>query len=138
MEHQKQETHPWNIEVFHDGECPLCAREIEMLRRLDRHGRILFTDISSDDFVPETQGKDLETLMSTMHGRLPDGTWLTGVEVFRRLYTAVGFGPIVAVTRSPVLSGLLNWSYERFAKNRLRLTGRCEIEVCTAPNKEAA
>ena len=36
----------WDIEVFHDGGCPLCNREIEMLRRLDTKGRIKFTDIA--------------------------------------------------------------------------------------------
>ena len=29
------------FEVFYDGECPLCVREIRMLRRLDRRGRIV-------------------------------------------------------------------------------------------------
>ncbi len=33
------------VEVFFDGECPLCMREIRMLRRLDRKDRIRFTDI---------------------------------------------------------------------------------------------
>ena len=33
--------------------------------------------------------------MAQIHGRLPDGTWLQGVEVFRRLYAAIGFGSLV-------------------------------------------
>ena len=31
--------------------------------------------------------------------RLPDGTWVEGVEVFRRLYAAVGFTRLAAVSR---------------------------------------
>ena len=45
-----------------------------------------------------------ETLMAQMHGRLPDGTWLRGVEVFRRMYAAVGFGPLVFLSRLPLIS----------------------------------
>ena len=29
----------WTIEVFHDGDCPLCNREVAMLRRLDKAGK---------------------------------------------------------------------------------------------------
>ena len=63
--------------------------------------------------------------MAEMHGRLPDGTWVTGVEVFRRLYSAVGFGPAVWFTRLPMITQLLDVGYRVFAKKRLRLTGRC-------------
>lgn len=31
------------VEVFFDGECPLCMREIRVLRRLDGKGHIRFT-----------------------------------------------------------------------------------------------
>ena len=48
-----------------------------------------------------------------------------GVEVFRRLYTAIGLGPLVWATRLPIVSGLLDWGYRFFARNRLRWTGRC-------------
>ncbi len=68
--------------------------------------------------------------MAEMHGRLPDGTWVTGVEVFRRLYTAVGFGSAVWFTRLPIIRQILDLGYRVFAKNRLRLTGRC-TEACS-------
>ena len=64
--------------------------------------------------------------MDEIQGRLPDGNWITGVEVFRRLYTAVGFGPLVALTRLPGISHGLDAGYRVFARNRLRFTGRCE------------
>jgi len=41
-----------------------------------------------------------ETFMAQMHGRLPDGTWLRGVEVFRRMYAAVSFDPLVFLSLS--------------------------------------
>ena len=79
----------FDIQVFFDGGCPLCRREIEMLRRWDRRKRIHFTDISSPDFQAAEVGKTDDVLLAEIHGRLPDGTWLQGVEVFRRMYAAV-------------------------------------------------
>jgi len=63
--------------------------------------------------------------MAQIHGRLPDGTWIRGVEVFRRLYSAVGWGWLVAVTRWPGIAQLMELGYRIFTRNRLRLTGRC-------------
>jgi predicted DCC family thiol-disulfide oxidoreductase YuxK len=123
---------PHAVEVFHDGACPLCAREIAALRRLDRRGRIRFTDIAAPGFDAAAIGVPWEALMARIHGRLPDGTLIEGVEVFRRLYAAVGFGPVVALTRLPGVAHVLELAYRGFARNRLRLTGRCD-DGCALP-----
>jgi predicted DCC family thiol-disulfide oxidoreductase YuxK len=120
----------FDVEVFYDGACPLCMREIRMLRRRDRHARIRFTDIAAEGFDAVAVGLSWETLMNRIHGRLPDGTVIEGVEVFRRLYTAVGFRRLVALTRLPGVSQLLDVCYHLFAKSRLRLTGRCIDGAC--------
>lgn len=128
-------THdPFDVEVFYDGACPLCMREIAMLRRLDKQARIAFTDIAAAGFDPSDLGLTQKQLMDRIHGRLPDGTMIDGVEVFRRLYAAVGFGPVVALTRVPGVSHALDAAYGLFAKKRLKLTGRCEPDgACKVP-----
>jgi predicted DCC family thiol-disulfide oxidoreductase YuxK len=113
------------VEVFFDGDCPLCTREIDLLRVLDRKGRIAFTDIAARDFSPAEYDKTMDELMDHIHGRSSDGAWIEGVEVFRQLYAAVGLGPLVAISRLPGLSHALDWAYRVFAKNRLKWTGRC-------------
>jgi len=127
----------YTIEMLYDGECPLCVRETRMLQRMDRQRRIRFTNIAAADFDASSYGKTQEELMAEMHGRLPDGTWVTGVEVFRRLYAAVGFGPFVWLTRLPLIKQMLNVGYRVFAKNRLKLTGRCTKECSVQPTKVA-
>jgi len=121
----------FDIEVYYDGACPMCAREIAMLRRLDRAGRIRFVDIAAPGFDAGAVGLSQEALMARIHGRLPDGTLIDGVEVFRRLYTAVGFGPAVALTRLPGVAQLLDAAYAGFARRRRRLGGRCDAQTCT-------
>lgn len=125
------------VEVFYDSECPLCMREIAMLRRKDRALRIQFTDIASPSFEAGAYGRTQEAFLARIAGRLPDGTWLEGVEVFRRLYAAIGWRRAVAVSRWPGVSQLLELAYGWFARNRLRLTGRCADGACQVPNPRA-
>ena len=130
-------SQPYDIEVFYDGDCPLCMREIAFLLRRNRRGRARFTNIAAPDFDPAALGITWERLMDRIHGRLPDGTWLEGVEVFRRVYGAVGLGWLLAPTRLPGLRQLADWAYRVFAKNRLKWTGRCGPDGCALPRKAA-
>ena len=120
----------FEVEVFYDGECPLCVREIDMLRRRDRRQRIRFTNIAVAGFDAGSVGVSEEALMGRIHGRLPDGAIIEGVEVFRRLYAAVGFERTVAFTRLPGVAPILDAAYGAFAKRRLWLTGRCPDGIC--------
>lgn len=124
-----------SIEMFYDGHCPLCLRETQLLTHMDRHDRIRFVNIAASDFDADSAGKSQDELMAEIHARLPDGSWVTGVEVFRRLYSAVGLGPLVLLTRLPVISQLLDAGYHIFARNRLRLTGRCTEDCATNPSR---
>lgn len=132
------EIRPAEIEVFFDGGCPLCVREIRLLRSWDqrRQRRIKFTDIHDASFVASDVGKSYDELMAQMHGRLTDGTWVTGVEVFRRMYAAVGLGPLVWISRWPVIRQVLDMGYVIFARNRLWITGRCESGTCSIKRRQ--
>lgn len=106
------------FEVFYDGKCPLCKREIDMIRRKDKQGTLLLTDIASDDFVPTD--RSLETLMRQIHGRYPDGTYVVGVDVFREIYTRLGFSGWVAPTRWFGIRHVMDLFYRFFAYLRFR------------------
>ena len=124
------------FEVFFDGECPLCRREIDMLSRWDEAGRILFTDISSVGFSAESVGKPMTELMKTIHGRFDDGEWVTGVEVFRQLYARVGFDRSIRLSRWPLVRHSLDLAYRVFAYFRYRSALRrmrrasCDLDRC--------
>jgi predicted DCC family thiol-disulfide oxidoreductase YuxK len=123
------------LRVLIDGDCPLCRHEAALLRRLDRgRGRLFTEDIAEPGYDPSHVGRTLDELMGTIHGVLPDGTIITGMEVFRRAYAAVGFGWLLAPTGWPGLRPLFDRLYRWFARNRLRLTGRrtgtCESDRC--------
>ena len=133
----------FQIRVLYDGECPLCSREISFLERRDRgRGRIQLEDIADPGFDPRRYGVEADELMARIHGVLPSGDLIEGVEVFRRAYSAVGLGWLVAPTRLPGLRKLADLGYRVFARNRLRWTGRasdaCADGSCRVPATDAS
>jgi predicted DCC family thiol-disulfide oxidoreductase YuxK len=131
----------WRICVLYDGDCPLCTREIQFLRRRDRsRQRIQFEDIAHHSFDPASHGVVGLDLMARIHGVLPSGRVVEGVEVFREAYAAVGLGWLLAPTRWPGLRWLVDHAYRAFARNRLRWTGRdsgCESDRCQVDTRSS-
>ena len=119
--------------IYYDGDCPLCMKEIALLRRIDRHGRARWVDITAADFrAPED--KPLHELMARIHGRTGDGRWVEGMEAFRGLYREIGWGWVMAPTAWPGLRSVFDAMYRWFAANRLKLTGRTDcLDACTPP-----
>ncbi len=124
----------WKFKILIDGACPLCSTEAAMLRRLDGgRGLLAIEDITSPDFDPGRYGATAEQVMGQIHGVLPDGRLVRGMEVFRRAYDAVGYGWLLAPTNWPILKPICDAAYRFFARNRLRLTGRahaCTTQRC--------
>ncbi|KAK9278050.1 hypothetical protein L1049_027608 [Liquidambar formosana] len=100
-EDKEQSSQNWRIKMLYDGDCPLCMREVDMLRERNKiYGTIKFVDISSDEYSPEdNQGLDYKTVMGRIHAIQSDGTVVTDVEAFRRLYEEVGLGWVYAITK---------------------------------------
>ncbi|XP_054805378.1 uncharacterized protein At5g50100, chloroplastic isoform X2 [Prosopis cineraria] len=110
-ESEEQSPEDWKIKMLYDGDCPLCMREVNMLRERNKTYRtIKFVDISSDDYSPqENQGLDYET-------------------AFRRLYEQVGLGWVYAVTKYEPIATVADAIYGVWAKYRLQITGRPPME----------
>lgn len=119
----------WKIKLLYDGECPLCLREVDFLKRRDAgRGLIAFVDIADDRYTPEENGGiDFATAMGRIHAVLPDDTVIQNVEVFRRVYEILGMGWIYAVTALPVIGWLADALYDIWAAWRLKLTGRPDL-----------
>ncbi|MHC4992689.1 MAG: thiol-disulfide oxidoreductase DCC family protein, partial [Planctomycetota bacterium] len=94
---------PYEFKVLIDGDCPLCRREAALMERMDRgRGRLVLEDIAAADFDASRYGRTYDELMGTIYGVLPDGRLVTGVEVFRRAYAALGLGWLMAPTSWPL------------------------------------
>lgn len=121
----------WKIKLLYDGECPLCLREVNFLKKRDnQRGLILFVDIAANDYNPaENANIDFRTAMGRIHAILPDGSVIQNLEVFRQIYDLLGIGWVYAITRLPVIGKLADMLYGIWATYRLPLTGRGDLET---------
>jgi predicted DCC family thiol-disulfide oxidoreductase YuxK len=123
-------TANWPLQVFFDGACPLCSREMAIVRRRDRHGNLQLIDIARPDFDAPALGLDPLRLQQAMHVRGADGTLYIGVDAFLQLWLALFLRGLLQVPGMPWFARRL---YGVFARNRHRLTGRCTPETCALP-----
>ncbi|EEF28096.1 uncharacterized protein At5g50100, chloroplastic [Ricinus communis] len=134
----EEKSTPWKIKMLYDGDCPLCMREVNMLRERNKsYDTIKFVDISSKDYSPEeNQGLDYTTVMGRIHAILSDGTIVTDVEAFRRLYEQVGLGWVYAITKYEPIGSIADVVYSFWAKYRLQITGRPPLEEILVARKK--
>ena len=100
--------------VWFDGSCPLCRREIALMRRLGGEGRIDFVDASGDGACP----LDRAALLARFHAS-ENGTMLSGAAAFAAMWRAIPLlRPLgIAARNRRVLAGL-EWLYGRFLRVR--------------------
>ncbi|OKH51360.1 thiol-disulfide oxidoreductase [Calothrix sp. HK-06] len=133
-------TSDWKIKLLYDGECPLCVREVNFLKKRDAgRGLVAFVDIADKNYNPDANGGiDFETAMGRIHAVLPDGTLVKNVEVFRRIYEILGMGWVYAVTKLPVIGAIADFIYGIWADWRLALTGRPNLATVVRERQERA
>ena len=115
---------PYPLTVYFDGKCPICRREIDLMKMLNRKERLQFIDFSNSSYHPTDHGLNQCDLGRVIHACWSDGILITGVDVFREMWEAIGLGFLARLSRRPLINTLLVKAYAWFAKNRLRLTGR--------------
>lgn len=105
------------LSVWYDGDCPLCRREIAIMRRLDRRGRIDFVDASGPASCPV----DRAELLARFHA-MEDGRLLSGAAAFAAMWRAIPvLRPVGLLARNRVVLNLLERAYLRFLVVRPRL-----------------
>ncbi|CAD6259146.1 unnamed protein product [Miscanthus lutarioriparius] len=75
--------------------------------------------------------------MGRIHASLSDGTVVTDVEAFRKLYEEVGLGWVYVVTMYEPVATMANAVYGVWAKYRMQITGRPPLEEIMASRKAA-
>ena len=121
-----------------DGGCPLCLRETRFLKKKDVSNKINFIDINNDNYNPLLyQDITYTEAMSTLHGILENGDIIKGLDVLAYAYKLIGLGWVYYPLKIKFLSPLLRLFYQYWAKYRLKITGRSNIEkLCTSECKQ--
>ena len=105
--------------VWFDGDCPLCQREIALMRRLDRRRVIQFTDVSRGGATDCPI--DRAMLLARFHAR-EDGRVLSGAAAFAAMWRAIPvLRPLGLLARNRFVLVLLERAYAKFLRVRPRL-----------------
>ena len=121
-----------------DGGCPLCVKETNFLKSKDDLNKIDFVDINNVDYNP-ILFKDISyaEAMSNLHGILENGNIIKGLDVLAYSYELIGLGWVYYPLKIEFFAPVLRLFYKYWAKYRLKITGRSNIEkLCTSECKQ--
>jgi predicted DCC family thiol-disulfide oxidoreductase YuxK len=104
------------VTVWFDSACPLCVREIALMRRLDRHRRIAFADVHSEATdCPLEPG----TLLARFHAQEAGREIVSGAAAFAAMWRAIPvLKPLGLLARIPPVLWLMERAYLVFLKLR--------------------
>ena len=112
--------------LYFDGSCPLCKREMAVLRRL-KSSQLRLLNIH--DAVGLSQDEKAAYL-AVLHLQLPNGDWLRGVDANVTAWSFTPIGFLWIPLRWKFWRSAVDRLYMRWAKNRY-----CRIYACQLPNK---
>ena len=117
-----------------DGGCPLCLRETNFIKKRDISKQIAFIDINSKEYDKRIFNDiSYAEAMSNLHGIMENGEIIRGLDVLAYSYELIGLGWDYYPLKIKFLSPLLRMAYKYWAKYRLQITGRSNIEKhCTS------
>ncbi len=99
------------VTAWYDSDCPLCLREIALMRRLDRRGAIRFVDIQAGRDCP----LDAETLLARFHAQESEGPMLSGAAAFAAMWRAIPLlRPLGLLARNRTVLWVLERAYRGF------------------------
>jgi len=104
------------VTVWFDGSCPLCSREIALMRRLDRRRSVRFIDIGHSTNVCPIDRADL---LRRFHAREDDGPVVSGAAAFAALWRAIPLlRPLGLAARNKLTLRALERLYRLFLRLR--------------------
>lgn len=104
------------VTVWYDGACPLCIREIALMRRLDRAAVIEFVDVAPEGAACPI---DRKLLLARFHAREGSGPVLDGAAAFAAMWRAIPvLRPLGLAARNRVVLAALERLYTAFLKVR--------------------
>ena len=107
---------PVRDRLYYDGQCPICAREMQQLRKLKDDDLTL---VNIHGLSPEPGMPSTETLLKVLHLRR-GGEWLTGVDASVAAWQHTRYGYLWQWMRWPVIRFFIDAIYDRWALRRFR------------------
>lgn len=112
-----------NPVVFFDGACPVCSKEINMVKKAN-DGKLCFVDVHS---ICENSEKDKATLLRDLHIQQAHNQWLVGLDAniylwesmknssFKRAWLFLFFAKVL---KWPIIRNFAQHAYRYWADRR--------------------
>jgi len=133
------------VTVLYDSLCPVCRREVNLLKRFDRRGRLGLIDIASPNFNPEDFNLTMAECVGSLHALDASGKVIRGMDTIRAMYRAAGLGWVMSWTAVWPFRPLADIGYSVFARVRPTFSGfkpqcdsdgRCQVPPPKSPKAE--
>jgi predicted DCC family thiol-disulfide oxidoreductase YuxK len=112
-----QTEQPNRVQVFYDGACPICSREISFYRSLRGAGAIIWTDLSGAGQSELPRSIERIYALRRIHAIDANGQVVSGARVFSLIWSALPqFRLLGFVSRLPLVNGALDVLYWAFLK----------------------
>lgn len=104
--------------IFYDANCPLCTKEMRLLKEADKHNKIALEDINTDDFEQRFNHIKCQDALAFLHGQQDNGEMIYGLDVTFAAWQTVGRHKWLKVLQLPGIRFFAAQGYKVFAKYR--------------------
>ena len=119
--------------VVYDADCGVCQASVAWARKRDRRKALEFVGNDVPELPAGVSREETEHTMIVLDG----GRKLVRAEgVARLLRELPGWGPVAALLRAPGIRRLADWGYDRFARNRHRISAALGMRACAVPQRK--
>lgn len=128
----KSQSHKQQLDkdqLYYDSHCPLCEKEIRLLKRLSR-SQLAFVDVHS--LSPQSTPSK-QQMLQRLHLRKANGNWLTGLDATVHAWSHTPYAVFFKVLQLWPISYIADRAYSLWAKRRYKKRYKCQQCTSTKP-----
>jgi predicted DCC family thiol-disulfide oxidoreductase YuxK len=116
------------IEVFFDGKCGLCSKEISYYQGIAPVGIFVWMDIANDPAPLQEHGITQADALRHLHVRDTDGQWHKGAAAFIIIWKHLSYWRLLsAFVGLPIIRHIASALYNKFADYRFAKLAHCQV-----------
>ena len=108
--------------LYYDGQCPLCAKEIQWLKKYNT-GLLAFADIHQSPDAPSSTSKT--EMLQRLHLLTSEGIWVIGLDATVRSWSHTPYGCLLKPLRWPIIKPIADLLYQYWAIKRYKKRYQC-------------
>jgi predicted DCC family thiol-disulfide oxidoreductase YuxK len=116
--------------VVFDADCGVCQASVAWVKRRDRKGAVQFVPNDAAELPAGVAREETEHTIVVLDG----GRKLVRADATARILRELGAWSLAgALIGAPGMRRLANWGYDRFARNRHRISAALGMRACAVP-----